>query len=546
MTGQSVSPTPGTVVDARVVLRLLARRRRTTPSEILFRLYLLALFTVPLGYVVAQTPGAPLGSPTAISVQAGVLAWGPVVAIAALAATARFAAWAGIVVPDTGEVAWVVSAPVPRAALLRPRLARAVLATALVGALVGYVPALLLAAELDVPPVPVLAAGAGGGAGLGLVAAGLVWWIQGVDRRAVLAARLAPWVLVGAIAIGAAAATWAWVGEVLRWSGPWGWALLPLAGTVGAEAGPTGTAAALLAAAGVVIGVVTVVRADAVTLPAMARRALPVSGVRAALFNTDPRFAASLRRESMRSLVGVRTRRLPRPRRAWAAVPWADALGLLRAPRWLVTALVTGWAVHLTAAVDLPLTTGAGHPIPGLVPLTVALLGGMVAATQVVDGLRAEHDSLAGRRLLGWSSRRLFVLHLVTPAVTLVVTVGLAAAVVTLLGTVSPGTVAWASVAAILAVPVLLGCTALSVTTPPLDPVALVLSGDLGASVEVAKLFLGPQLAVVLVGLPAVTALAGIADGATPGRALGGVAVWSVLATVGLAAGLRHRLRRLV
>lgn len=531
----------GPPVPVTAVRQLLDRRRRLRTADVLYRLYVVALFTLPVAYAASGPGGLPPDVPRAVAILDAVLVWSPVVLIAVTVVVGRFAAWAGLVVPDAGEVAWLLTAPIRRRDLLGPRLARAVLTAAFAGGLAGYAPTLLLVAEIDRPAVPMFAAGIAGGAAYGLLVAAFVWWVQGSERRARAVVRGGPWVLAAAVAAGAAATTWSPARELLSWSGPWGWAVRPLVAAAGAPTGGVGVALLLAAATSLVAGTLTVRRADAVPLAEHARRASAFSGVRSALFGADLRFASSLRREAMRALLGVPRRRVSRPRTPWLAVPWADALMLLRAPRWLATGAVTALALHVAGTAE----ASRDVVLPGLVPLGVGILGALVAASQVVDGLRVEHETLVGGRYLPWSPMRIVALHLVTPVLALLVVIGIAAGVTMLLGAAPGEVVGRAALGAVLAVPVLLGGVTLSVTAPPLEPGALLSGGEAGLSWALARLFFGSQLAVALVLLAALGVLATAAAGEPIGGAFVVAAVWSLAASVGIAAGIRRRLRRL-
>src|SRR6266511_6421778 len=102
--------------------------------------------------------------------------------------------------------------------------------------------------------------------------------------------------------------------------------------------------AALLAAVVVAAALAAWSRAGAITTEELARRATARTGLAASLYSLDARGAAQARRRANRTLLGVRRVRLRRPRRRLLAVPWRDALALLRAPARLGWALVLGGA----------------------------------------------------------------------------------------------------------------------------------------------------------------------------------------------------------
>ena len=525
-------------VPAGPVLRALANRRRTRPADVLYRLYLLALFGVPSAQIAAHAPGVPADAAAAVGLQQGLASWGPVVAALVMLGVARFSAWAGLVVPEAGEVAWVLTAPVARAGLLRPRLRRTLSIAVLAGALAGYVPAWFVVTSVEVPVAPALLAGLLGGAALGAVCAGVAWTVQASAARARAVLRSAPWVLAVLAGLGVAAQATPGVRTVLAWSGPWGWAVLPLVDAAGAPgAGGEGTAALLAATALVVTAGVVLLRADAVPLAEFARRVAPFNGVRSALFVGDARFAALVRRQAVRQLVGLPRRSLPHPHRAGLVVPWMDALGLLRSPRWAWTCVAT--ALLATYAGN----AGVATPVPGLVPLAVALLGGLVAATQAVDGLRSEHGALVGSRYLPWSPVRTMLLHLVAPGLALVTGSALGAVAALLTGA-DARVVGFAALGGMIAVPPLIAFAALGATAPDVDPGLLLSGGEAGATLALVQWLLVPQLALGAVGLPAMVVLARMDAGAGGPVPWLSAAAWSLAVTGVGVRWLRRRLRR--
>lgn len=526
--------------SATRVLRILAHRRRRKPADVLYRLYLVAFFTFPSAQVAIHAEGVATTSPEALALQRGLLSWAPVVLAGVLVGVARFSAWAGLVVPEAGEVAWVLTAPLPRAQLLRPRLRRALLSAMFAGVLLAYLPAWFVIASLEVAAGPVLGAAALAGLTIGALAAAVSWWVQGAEARARWALRIGPWLLAAGVLLGPAAAAWPQLRAVVAWSGPWGWVALPFVGSIGAEPVPgAGTAAALAAGAAAVGAAWVLWRADAVPLAEFVRRAAPFAGVRSALFIGDARFAALVRRQAVRQLMGVPRRRLPHPQRPALVVPWMDALGLLRAPRWLWTCLLVGLVTALAGR------AGSVSGLPGVVPVGLGLVGAMVAASQAIDGLRAEHNALVGTRYLPWPAPRILLLHLVTPTIALSLGVVVAGASAFAIG--APGRiVGLAAAGAVLAVPPLVTTAALSATAPDIDPSLLLSGGQTGATMTLLQVAVGPLVALPVVALPAVVVLAAVGEGGNAVVALSLAAGWSATATAGVVSWLRRRLQKAV
>lgn len=529
-----------THVPAGPVLRALAKRRRTRPADVLYRLYLVALFAMPSLQIAAHAPGVPADSPAALGLQQALASWGPVVAALAVLGVARFAAWAGLVVPEAGEVAWVLTAPVPRADLLRPRVTRALTVAVLAGALAGYAPAWFVVASVDVPAAPVLLAGLLGGAALGAVAAAVAWSVQASSWRARAVLVAAPWLLVALAGLGVLAVAVPDARTLLGWSGPWGWAVLPL---VAASAAPdvsgAGVAIVLAFLSLVVAAAVVWSGAGVIPLAEYARRAAPFNGVRSALFIGDARFAALVRRQAVRQLVGLPRRSLPHPHRAALVVPWMDALGLVRSPRWAWTCLVTVLAATFAGA------AAPDTPVPGMVALAVSLVGGLVAATQAVDGLRSEHGALVGSRYLPWDPVTTLLLHLVAPVAALLLGVVLAAGVALVAGA-APAAVGPAAIGGVLAVPPLVAFAALGATAPDVDPELLLAGGEMGAQMALGQWLAVPQLAIGAIGAPGVALLA-LADAGIGGPVPWLVAaLWSAAVTLTAVWWLRRRLRRTI
>ncbi|MBB0232520.1 DUF6297 family protein, partial [Streptomyces calidiresistens] len=224
--------------------RARAETRRARRRSVLYTAYctvlLGALWGVPpLWAVVRAGTGGRLDGPVTDHVLAALPSLLPALwAAAVLALVLRGVRW-GPPAPDRATIAWLLAHPLDRRALLMPRwvvsVALATAATAAVGALGG----LLVFALGAGGPVAAPLAGALAGGSAGCVGTCLAVPAQRVatlaptrHRRIVRAARggatlLALPFLAGALGTGAGgsegAARW-----IPAWSGPWGWATLPL------------------------------------------------------------------------------------------------------------------------------------------------------------------------------------------------------------------------------------------------------------------------------------------------------------------------------
>ena len=282
--------------------------------------------------------------------------------------------------------------------------------------------------------------------------------------------------------------------RVVLWSGPWGWALQPVAGN--------GTAASLLA-----LGLL--VSAAGVAIAAAARgftpcpterhavRAEARSGAVASAWAIDARTA----RLSLRHAAGPaeRGRATTCARRGEElAVPWRDGTSALRAPQRTLgcTALAAGAAAVAVVAAD--------HPAAQI----LAALGAYVAASIMLEPLRQEIDQpSASRVLLLRPFGRILLGHIAVPIAVLAtgtVLAGLGAAVAGAL----PSRGGAVAVAAVAVVPAIVLCAALSSRRGgrlPVSVLALGSAGDpSGGGIVIAWLLAWPAAAVVLGALPLV------------------------------------------
>jgi hypothetical protein len=155
-----------------------------------------------------------------------------------------------------------------------------------------------------------------------------------------------------------------------------------------------------------------------VTLEELERRAGTRAGLGASIYMADPRGAALLRHQAVRSLVGVRRLGLRHPRHRWLAVPWRDGLSLLRAPGRV------GWALVLCGSGALAVAVAPGRRLLAAGAVVVAYLG----AARLAEPLRGEADQPDASRQLPWRWGDLILLHTVTPILVLTA-IGLAVTV---------------------------------------------------------------------------------------------------------------------
>jgi hypothetical protein len=90
----------------------------------------------------------------------------------------RYATWQGPVVFSRADVAFLLSAPIPRTRLVRGALARGCAAGMLLGAALGLSVFVVLGSRLDAEGLPLLAACVGSLGALGLLVASLAWHVE--------------------------------------------------------------------------------------------------------------------------------------------------------------------------------------------------------------------------------------------------------------------------------------------------------------------------------------------------------------------------------
>jgi len=495
-------------------LGFLRRRRRVhrSPQQRSDRftgLYTVGLYTAIGAWVSVQAlRQSPTRGGSATWLASGGLARaGTVALLLGLLAALRYATWQGPVVFSAPDVHFLLGAPLPRAELVRDRLGRGLLIGAGVGAAFGLAAFVLLEAELGVAAWPLLVAALLGPVALGLLAAALGWLVESSPTTARVVLRTSPLVLVVAAAGwlgGAVAAT------VDPWSGPWGWAVGPLVAAAGGHDPGWPVQAALL----VVLTVATVVAAwlgaGNASLEELERRAGARVGLDASIFMADPRGAALLRRQAVGGLLGVRRRlRLRHPRHRWLAIPWRDALSLLRTPGRV------GWALVLCGTSVLTVAVAPDRKLLAAGAVVVAYLG----AAQLLEPLRGEADQPDASRQLPWRWGDLMLLHTATPILTLTV-IGLTVTVTAALLGLLPGPTLGMALAACLPVAAALVWSAAIAGQRGrlgLDQfMAASAMGELGGPLHLVRWFAtGPLVALVALLVP-VLVLQGAAGHPTP------------------------------
>jgi Family of unknown function (DUF6297) len=504
-----------------VLARLRARRRAHRPpgqrSDRLIGAYGAVLYVV-IGVVIAfrllrQRPAS--GAASAWLAGGGLARIGAATLLLGLLAALRHATWQGPVVFRLPEVQWLLTSPIDRAALVRVRLARALAAGVGLGAVVGLGAFVLVEAELGVAARPLLAAALLGPAAVGLLGVGLGWLVERSPTASLVVLRSSPLVLAAAAAVALVPGGSSGARAVL-WSGPWGWAVGPLVAAAGGHVPGWPVQAALLAAVAIAVALLAWGRAGAITTEELARRAAARTGLGASLYTLDARGAAQARRQANRTLLGVRRVRLRRPRRRWLAIPWRDALSLLRAPARL------GWALVLAGAGVLAV---AAEPDRRAV-IAVAVLAGYLAAAQLVEPLRAEADQPDASRQLPLAWGDLLVLHCVVPALALAGAGALGTGIAWVAGLLE-GPAPWLALLACLPLAgVLVLCAAIAGHRGRVSPATLSTAfglGELGGPVYLLGwIALGPLLAEVLL---AVTATVVVDAGRRPGALAG--ALWT-------------------
>jgi hypothetical protein len=196
-------------------------------------------------------------------------------------------------------------------------------------------------------------------------------------------------------------------------------------------------------------------------------------------------------------------------RHRWLAVPWRDALSLLRAPGRV------GWALVLCGGGVLTVAAAPDHRLLAAGAVVVAYLG----AAQLVEPVRGEADQPDASRQLPWRWGDLILLHTVPPILTLTVA-GLALSITATLFGLLPGAALGMALAACLPVAAALAWSAaIAGQRGRLGPDQLVTAsamGELGGPMYLARWFATGPLVALVVLLPPVLVLQGAAGRPSP------------------------------
>jgi Family of unknown function (DUF6297) len=520
-------------LEARPVLTLLRsyRRGRRVKSrwDRFTDVYTVVLFAAFAGLLVfgAFRESAP-GEREAMRLIDGLTRWSPPALFLACVAALRYATWQGPVLFSLPDVEWLLSAPLSRAELIRSRLRRGLTFAAGIGAALGLAAFVLIAAELGVAAWPLFAATVGGLATLGLLAGAAGWLVESSTERARMVLRASPLAIPMAIVLALLPAV---AGGVALWSGPWGWATGPVVAALGRRVPGWPYQVVLLVALTSVAVWAAWRSADAAPAEELARRASTRSGLVAALYFADVRGASLLVRRARESLLGVRRRKLRRPRSSRLAIPWRDALSILRAPSrlaWALSLLVAG-VIAIVAAPDRRIIVGAG------------LLAGYVAAARLLEPLRLEADQPDACYVLPFPWGQLLLRHCVVPVLVVIVPAVLTVVVVSVVESLETPTVLAALTLCPLVSAALVLCAAIAAKRGPFPIELLLLGGDVGAVVLVVWLATGPILTALALAIPANLMHEAANDGVSIAQAAG-VSVGVLLLTLVLAvAYLRSR-----
>src|SRR3954470_9128023 len=335
----------------------------------------------PFVYGTASAALSELATPGAVGI------WGPSLALVALLGVMRWGAVQGPVVFSVADIAQLLGAPLRRAELVLGRLIRGLLIWTGAAAVVGGLVVVGVAGDhrgVDavratgfVVAIAILGL-------LGVVGAALVAGSERVDR----ATRRATWpsvaVAAGLVLLADSSPTGR---HVALWSGPWGWAVQPLAGT--AAAWPV--AVVLLAVFTAAITAVAVRRRGAPPPERHLLRAEARGGAVAAMYSMNARYVRrSLTAVSAGPVAARGANRLKPPSSPRLAIVWRDAIGALAVPQRL------GEALLLSGGGTVVCVVNGGHPVA----VGAGALAIYAGASRLLEPLRAETDQPGRARVL--------------------------------------------------------------------------------------------------------------------------------------------------
>jgi hypothetical protein len=517
----------GAAHSACTARQALALRRalgadRPTRSAVLYRVYVAVLLGFALGATVWGTVRAALaqfGAEPLTEI-------GPACLAAGLLGAARLGLWQGPVAFSAPDCSLLLTAPLERAQLVRPRLAAGLLGGSAAGLLVGgLIAASAVAthrADLEVALGAVLAATL-----LGTVAAAVSWLVEASPSVAIGLARVSPAAVVAVGALLAAGLAGGLGRDVALWSGPWGWPLLGVAH--GAAAGLAASGLALVVAAALTL---TAWRAaGACPLERFLERGQTSASLIASLASYDLRTTGVVRRQALRAGTdGVGRAAAPRLPAAWLGRP-----RLAPARRDLLQ--LRGVNSRAILAVALALGAGAGGATGELAWAAAGCLAGYLAAAVLLEPARTEVDA-PGRAavLLPWPLGRLLWLHALVPAGCVALCAIAGACIATIAGAAAP---AAPLASLVLAAPIALVLTLCATLVArrggrvPLAVIAASMADPTGGVGVLAWLLTGP-IAGTLGGSLLIAGPAAAGDGVSAAIATLISAALAVALTVGL------------
>ena len=393
----------GALVDSRArarETRALLRTRRTRWRPTAYQVYA----TLLIGAIAGALGGHAVSSLIGGSLDAHkLLVFGPTVMILVLLAALRFGTWQGPVGFSTADVSFLLTAPIAIAALVRPKLDLSLWLGAAVGAVLAGVALLVTAGGPETVGVTRALGSVVALAGFAVLGVAASWLVESSRRVSTLVRGASPAVLVTAAVLVGISATSA--GRSIGvWSGPWGWAIAPLAG---ARLWPI--AVALIAIVAATAGVLARRRAAAAGAEVFLARAETRSGLTASAFTLDYRAAALTYRSALPARVARRTR-VPRPAQAQRVLLWRDAVAMLREPSRL------GWATLLGAAATVEAVTHPGRTAPAAIAAVLLYF----AASLLSEPLRIDVDAPdTSALLLSWPFARVLLAHCALPILVL-------------------------------------------------------------------------------------------------------------------------------
>jgi hypothetical protein len=521
----SVAPAAPSAREVFALRRSLGADRPTR-STVLYWIYVGALLAFVVGGSVWTAVDDALTRFGAdLLIQAG-----PACLAAGLLAAARFGLWQGPVAFAPPDCSLLLTAPLARAELVRPRLATGLLAGGVAGVLLGaLIVAGAVASHSASAEVAVCAAIAT--VLLGTLAAAWSWLVEVSAPRAMAVARLSPAAVVAVGALLAAGIAGGVAREVALWSGPWGWPLLGVAH--GAAAGLVGAVLALAIAA--VVTLAAWRAAGDCPLERFIQRGRTSASLIASLASYDLRTTGVVRRRALaQDADGAGRAALPRLPASWLGRP-------VLAPARRDLLYLRGSGPRSLLAVALGIGAGAGAATGEIKWAAAACLAGYGAAAMLLEPARTEVDVPSrSALLLPWPLGRLLWLHALVPAGCLALCAVAGACSATLAGAAAP---AAPLAAAVLAAPVALVLTLCAALVTrrggrvPLSVIAASMADPTGGMTVVIWLLTGPIAATVAGSI----LLAGPVSAAGFRQA----AVATLVATA-LAAGLAVALRRLL